>query len=110
MPYKTKEEQRAWAARYRKNNVVKIRAWRKKHQDRKHKEHRAWLAALKVALGCVDCGYKENHLALDFDHVRGVKKMNLSCMGMHNRNLVFEELAKCDVRCANCHRIKTHDT
>lgn len=58
--------------------------------------------------GCVDCGEKDPTV-LDFDHVRGVKFKNISKMIQDNNSMkrIQEEIAKCEVRCANCHRRKT---
>ena len=54
---------------------------------------------------CVDCS-EADPVVLDFDHVRGVKKMNVKRMlaGTYSLKRVFDEIAKCEVRCANCHR------
>jgi hypothetical protein len=57
---------------------------------------------------CVDCGDTDPDV-LTFDHVRGKKLGNLSDMVKHSWGLttIFEEIAKCEVRCANCHLKKT---
>lgn len=56
---------------------------------------------------CIDCGEKRP-IVLEFDHVRGEKKHSISQMiGLYSLNAIKEEIKKCDVRCANCHRIKT---
>ena len=56
---------------------------------------------------CVDCG-ETDPIVLEFDHVRGEKKINLSDMdGSYSIKLIEEEIAKCEVRCANCHKRKT---
>jgi hypothetical protein len=57
---------------------------------------------------CVDCG-ETNPTVLEFDHVRGKK---IRCIGDMIRRgnsltLIKEELSKCEVRCANCHKIRT---
>lgn len=54
---------------------------------------------------CVDCGEKDP-VVLDFDHVRGEKRTGVKRMlaGTYSLESVFEEIAKCEVRCANCHR------
>ena len=59
---------------------------------------------------CVDCGINDPRV-LEFDHVRGEKKYNVSEMQnqRHTVKALFEEIGKCEVRCANCHRIKTHN-
>lgn len=58
---------------------------------------------------CVDCG--ETHLVvLDFDHVRGSKTAGLSSLVAAGSSLrpIAEEIAKCEVVCANCHRRRTY--
>ena len=57
---------------------------------------------------CVDCGFDEHPVVLGFDHIAG-KNGTVSRMiydGVSWERLV-EEVKKCVVRCANCHRIKT---
>ena len=57
---------------------------------------------------CVDCG--ESRLeTLDFDHVRGKKIINISHLLRRGAPIpaLEEEIAKCEVRCANCHRVRT---
>ncbi len=64
--------------------------------------------AIKLESGCTDCGYRDHAVALDFDHVRGVKKWDIA-RGKYERNWddLLEEIAKCEVVCANCHRVRT---
>jgi len=58
---------------------------------------------------CVDCGEKRPE-TFDFDHkdsstkTRPVSEMIHGC---YTWERVLEEIDKCDVRCANCHRVKT---
>jgi hypothetical protein len=54
---------------------------------------------------CIDCGEKDI-LVLDFDHVRDIKLKSISAMLRQGATLdqIKLEIAKCDVRCANCHR------
>jgi hypothetical protein len=68
-------------------------------------EIRRYLDAVKMASGCVDCGYREHPAALDFDHVRGEKKHLVSASKSIAQ--ADAEIAKCEVRCSNCHRIRT---
>lgn len=58
---------------------------------------------------CIDCDEKDVRV-LDFDHVRGVKEAGISRMATDGVNLqkIILEIEKCEVRCANCHRKKTH--
>jgi len=57
---------------------------------------------------CVDCAEKDP-VVLDLDHVRGTKLKAVSFMVSNSWSIlkILEELPKCEVRCANCHRRKT---
>lgn len=59
---------------------------------------------------CADCGGKFPSVCMDFDHVRGEKKAGVSQMVAQSWSMevLLEELAKCDLVCSNCHRIRTH--
>jgi hypothetical protein len=55
---------------------------------------------------CLDCG-ESDPIVLEFDHLRD-KEFSISS-GVRDRNWasVLDEIAKCDVVCANCHRRRT---
>lgn len=58
---------------------------------------------------CVDCN-ENNIVVLEFDHKDNVEKiMNVSKLigGYHKWDKIKEEIDKCDVRCSNCHKIRT---
>jgi hypothetical protein len=59
---------------------------------------------------CVDCGFTDIRV-LEFDHVRGNKSNNIARMVRDGLSwsTIEAEIAKCEVRCANCHRIKTNE-
>lgn len=66
---------------------------------------------VKIQIGCTDCGYNDSAIALDFDHVNGEKEMGISkavsrCWSLDR---IFQEIEKCEVRCANCHRLVTYE-
>ena len=54
---------------------------------------------------CVDCG-ETDPIVLDFDHVRGKKIDDVSRLvaNGYSWTTVEAEIAKCEVRCSNCHR------
>ncbi len=59
---------------------------------------------------CMDCGFKGSKCpqVLEFDHLRD-KKFEIS---LHKRYILSldrlkEEIEKCELVCANCHRIRT---
>ena len=76
-----------------------------KAYDRKlriQKEFIEWLADKS----CMDCGNSDIRV-LEFDH-RGEKEYNVSHLVNTGRDkAAYEEIKKCDIVCANCHRIRT---
>jgi len=60
------------------------------------------------AHACVDCG-ESDIVVLQFDHVRGEKRGNVSEMVLRGTGWasIAAEIAKCEVRCANCHQRRT---
>ena len=61
---------------------------------------------------CFDCKIKYPYYVMDFDHRNGTQKIaniaNLLNQNFWSYEKLLEEIAKCDVVCANCHRIRTH--
>ena len=58
---------------------------------------------------CVDCGQNDLRV-LEFDHI-GQKVSEVSRMVRLGATwaAIISEIAKCEVRCANCHRIRTYE-
>ena len=111
MPYTDISRRRACsAAHYAANaDVYKRRA--RAHTIRMRSIVREWLLAFLLENPCVDCG-EADPIVLEFDHRPGVDKaFNLGVAVQRNYSLarVKAEVAKCDVRCANCHRRVTYD-
>lgn len=110
--------QAAWRKKYPERARASRNAWRARNGDRvrdyvrKRKDQvDAFLHKIKLRRGCKDCGYKKHHAALDFDHVRGQKRFAISAARDRHASIedIHAEIKKCDVRCANCHRIQTFD-
>lgn len=76
-------------------------------QNQRLRDFHAWLEPLKNA-PCADCGFQFASVAMDFDHVHGVKTAGIAQMGSWSREKVLTEIAKCELVCANCHRTRTH--
>ena len=56
---------------------------------------------------CVDCGISDVRV-LEFDHLDpSVKEYNISQIIEGPEDKLQKELNKCDIVCANCHRIRT---
>lgn len=60
---------------------------------------------------CMDCNTKYPSYVMDFDHVRGKKSFNIGQVTYARSkswSKIQEEIEKCELVCANCHRIRTH--
>ena len=102
------ERARALDQRMRDERREENNAARRRYNARLYAERRAALDKIKLDAGCADCGYDKHPAALDFDHVRGTKDFGIGEGILHRRwEVILNEIAKCDVVCANCHRIRT---
>ena len=108
---------RVYEAAYRTRNKQKLAAARKRHYTKtqparqararqRYQANAAFLAALKDH-PCTDCHGVFHHAAMDFDHVRGEKLFCIAANKGGTRASLLAEVAKCDVVCANCHRVRT---
>lgn len=80
--------------------------WRRRRRD----ENKRWAAGYKVHVGCARCGERD-HRCLDYHHRDPSTKTLAISMIVDRAPLVvlIQEIGKCDVLCANCHR-KEHGT
>lgn len=102
-PEMKRAKNRAWAAA----NPEK-RARILKNQTDQRRFMVEIVAFYKLSVGCVDCGYNAHSEALDCDHLPGTEKLfELSKCGLYTLEEVEQELQKCEVVCANCHRVRT---
>jgi len=64
---------------------------------------------LKSSRPCTDCGGWFHPAAMTFDHLPGTTKRgdvsNLLYAGY--RKVLLDEIAKCELVCANCHAVRT---
>ena len=103
MPFKDPEKARISRRKcYRKNRVHYIaiqKAYRKTIQS-----------AVREAKNkpCTDCGHSFPYYVMDFDHIREKSFTIARSVGSAGMPKTLAEIAKCEVICANCHRIRTH--
>lgn len=94
MAYKNKEDAATW-------------------QRTRRKKHRQLLARFKQTKGCATCGYKSHPIALQFDHIepasKSVNRSGSAIDPIWSKHRIKQELAKCQVLCANCHAIRTYE-
>ena len=92
---------------YYYKNKQKIIKTNIKYRKKQAQENRIIIIEHYKKNPCVDCGEKDI-LVLELDHLRN-KDRNVS-EGAHigwSKKRLLDEIAKCEVRCANCHRRKT---
>jgi hypothetical protein len=95
------------------NASPKARAARAAYQ-REHREYararyelfQAFMETLKE-VPCMDCGGSFPTACMEFDHVSGEKKFQIGNGYSHSALAVLREIEKCELVCANCHRIRT---
>ena len=101
--------QRAWnCEHYRRNRTTYI-ANAKRHNVEYHAANIERLVDYLLAHPCVDCG-EQDILVLHFDHRdRAAKLVEVGRLMSRYSNWpqIAAEIAKCDVRCANCHQRRT---
>jgi len=95
---------RAWA----KANPQTARKQTKKALRNAEQIVREYIAQHK-ARKCTDCRIQFPACAMDFDHVRGKKIAAVSSLYKRGLITVKKEIAKCELVCSNCHRVRTYE-
>lgn len=104
MPTKNKKKAREASRRHYQNNKDAYKA----RNAKKRAEIKEFLRQAKDK-PCADCGQTFPPYVMDFDHREPSEKTyQMACIYReHSWRKIHEELAKCDVVCANCHRERT---
>ncbi len=104
MPTKDKTKQ----AQYNRAHYAKHTAQVKAAVTARKARLQLEIEALKAA-PCTDCGRVFPPECMDFDHLDGATKEGNVCQLMNSgcRERVYAEIAKCELVCACCHRIRT---
>lgn len=99
----TAEYQHRWYLKNRESVIDRVRITREKVTA----ENRIRIRQYLYENPCVDCG-ESDPVVLDFDHLRDKFRdvSYLVACGCH-WSTIEREIAKCEVRCANCHAKKT---
>ncbi len=108
MAWKDKEKQReAIRKHYYANREYYI-----KKAYKKREALRRWVYDLKSVTPCADCRVQYPSYVTDFDHIEAKgKKVNTVSRIINSGSFkqIQEEIAKCELVCANCHRIRTYN-
>ena len=102
MPYKDREQQLEAQRQYYKEHKNE-----KRQRDRRTRKERAqWFRDILSKESCIKCG--ESDIAcLDYHHRNPSEKeggVGSMVNSFRPKKKILEEIAKCDVLCANCHR------
>lgn len=110
MPYKDPAVRKAKHKEYsRKHYEANTERTIRRTKETKAKEKEAWFI-FKGTLKCTKCGF--SHIAaLDFHHKDPTTKLDSVHRFISNGQFAkaYEEIKKCVVLCANCHRIHHHE-
>ena len=104
-PEKRREASRRHYAKHRERVIASAKKYSKIARDR----IRAYITTHLKTNPCVDCG-ETDAIVLEFDHVTS-KDFNISDAARKGVSMkkLRDEIAKCEVRCSNCHRRKTYE-
>lgn len=104
-----KQCRRKYDRKYHANRSKNKKTRKQELQKKRVNETILKLRLYKESRGCMDCG-ESNPLVLDFDHRDPAKKsFTIGSVARKGWSLevLYKEIDKCDVVCANCHRIRT---
>jgi len=109
MPYKNPEVKKAkhkeYSAKHYQANRIEVQERNAKTKREKRVEWHAFKSTLK----CTNCGFS-HPAALDFHHVDRKDKKSVHMLAQNgNYKSAKEEIKKCVVLCANCHRIHHYE-
>ncbi len=106
MPFKSRKTKLAYSRRYYRENREHHVEQAMIRRTRRRKEIKQWIAEFKIGKSCARCP-EADPACLDFHHRRQANKTVEICYvrrrGWSQKRLM-QEIAKCDLLCANCHR------
>lgn len=106
MPSNKPGYQKKYFKQWYEKNKEKHKRTSSIRRDAQRKENQQRLIGYLLTHPCVDCG-ETDVVVLQFDHVHGKKRKEISGMMDCSWASIEAEIAKCDVRCANDHARKT---
>ena len=71
-----------------------------------------WYRELKSGRPCADCGGVFHHAAMAWDHLPSftkVAEVSRFLQTRRSKRAILEEIAKCELVCANCHAVRTYE-
>lgn len=107
---KCKECSRKAMRKYYEKNIEEHKLIARERNNKIKNANRMWLAEYLMTHHCVDCGNSDIRV-LEFDHVSGKKIKGVARLISNGYSIksIIKEIEKCEVRCRNCHQIKTFE-
>jgi hypothetical protein len=106
---RTANRERNRKRRARLKDDPAYRASIKKQRDAARQRAKDFVLGLKADTPCADCGQVFDPVCMDFDHICGDKNDNVGSMVGRGMSVdrIKAEVEKCELVCANCHRVRT---
>jgi hypothetical protein len=105
MPYKDVEKSREAIRRhYHKNKAYYL-----EKNNRRRQELRDYVNQIKSTTPCTDCGTSYPYFVMDFDHLGDKTDMISKLVKLGGSKKLRDEIQKCEVVCANCHRFRSYN-
>lgn len=79
-----------------------------KRRVNRYRQIKEFVKSLKAITPCADCGKHFGYWVMEFDHVKGDKKFDVSRIGGRSMAVIKAEVAKCEIVCSNCHKDREH--
>ena len=104
---KEKEYKKSWYLKNKKSilekSLINNQIYRKRNQE--------FIREYKKKYSCLDCGLFFHFSAMDFDHITEDKEWGIARMvnNAYSLETIKKEIAKCELVCANCHRVRTYN-
>lgn len=115
-PRRRGDGSKTWAQPCKECQKVRVREWQLANPDKCREQNRRanakrmppLTAILREAKSqpCVDCGIRLPWQCMDLDHVRGAKVRTIGNATGFNAETLRAEIAKCEIRCPTCHRLR----
>ena len=106
MPYNDIKKRREYERKYYQKNKEKRKQSFRRSAEKRYAELKEWFNEYKSTLKCEKCP-EEDPVCLDFHHNNPGKKeisISVALRRRYSKKKIMEEIEKCIVICANCHR------
>ena len=100
---------RSYEREHYAKNREKYKKKRLKNSRKQRERNRSFVNSQKRGKPCLDCGGVFHFSCMEYDHVSGdkVKCINSMVQSAFSIKMIKAEMDKCELVCANCHRVRT---